>query len=193
MNKRKINPASSAPTLIEKLKQGHQALYHRLQCLTERNGYRSPLRDQADQAVQTEYHKELACALQDLQALCELVDRLACAVYAASSNLMLVERPGLTLADEAQVKEVFDQVIDELRANWRVEHPTKYEQVLEAFLAASYQGVTVSNLTPLFEDAARPANSAVTAIDRLNDKLAPKGLRIERPPQFYVIPLPEKD
>ena len=97
--------------------------------------------------------------------------------------------------DPQLVNQAFDEIIDDLRANWRVSQPTKYEQVLEVFRTRISEVVSINELTPIFENSASDPNNAVThAISKLNRKLEPMELRIQHPPdppipKFCILPL----
>lgn len=72
-------------------------------------------------------------------------------------------------------------IIEELRSNWRIEHPTKFEQLLNAFQARDFQPMAAEEIAQLlFSDSADPERAVQMTISKLNSKLEKYHLKIER-------------
>jgi hypothetical protein len=74
-----------------------------------------------------------------------------------------------------------DAIIQELRGNWRAEHPTKFEQLLNAFKERDFEPMETEEIAQLlFSNSAEPERAVQMKISILNSKLEKYGLRIER-------------
>ena len=73
---------------------------------------------------------------------------------------------------------MIDDIIDELRTNWRVEHPTKNEIVLRMFQSNQEANVEFDNLTPLFSNSENAADNIWVFMGRLSKKLESYGYTI---------------
>jgi hypothetical protein len=76
------------------------------------------------------------------------------------------------------VDQAFSSIIRDLRENWRVEHPTNYELMMEMFRSRPDEDIPKEDLLPLYEESSDPENALGTALVRLNKKLESQNLRI---------------
>jgi hypothetical protein len=90
--------------------------------------------------------------------------------------------------------EAVEKVIEELHTNTRALHPTKFETLLKQFKHNDYEPVDMSVLgEALYDGKDREAERAVQfKISKLNTKLSPFGLQIERN-TTYTLKLAAKD
>jgi DNA-binding response OmpR family regulator len=77
------------------------------------------------------------------------------------------------------VKRAIIEVVADLRANERVKHTTKYENLLAVMLTRPNDVTTIDQLTRLFVGSANPEQSVRNLIGRLNEKLAPYRVSIQ--------------
>lgn len=72
---------------------------------------------------------------------------------------------------------MIDDIIAEMRQNWRIKHPTKYEQILEIMRGKGGKGFTLDDIEHLYGDRIQ----AMTALSKLNSNyFAPRGLDLSR-------------
>ena len=77
------------------------------------------------------------------------------------------------------------KVIDELRTNSRVDHPTQYEKILRLVMSNHLKEVRIERLELFFKDRSDPKHAAMNKIARLNSKLACHNIRLVKVGDFY--------
>jgi hypothetical protein len=85
-----------------------------------------------------------------------------------------------------------ERTIEELRSNWRIEHPTNFEQLLSAFRERNFEPIEAEELAQLlFSDSTEPERAVHNTISKLNSKLKNHNLKIERFSSYELCSLGE--
>lgn len=85
---------------------------------------------------------------------------------------------------------VIDEVIEDLRSNWRVEHPTKQEEVLSVFRKHPPKTIiTNEELSVIFGNTSNPEKTASSKLSYIEKRLKDRGYRFEHVSGHRIVPV----
>jgi len=105
-------------------------------------------------------------------------------VRAALDNL--INNPDL----DQRVSYAVRKVVDDLRANERIKHTTRYEYVLMVLLLQPNEPIPIKYLSKFFEGSPNPEQSVRNLLGRLNDKLQESHVAVQHTSAYQLSPIP---
>lgn len=101
-------------------------------------------------------------------------------------------KPAEQLWFRTKLDRIMEEVIEGLRENHRVKHPTKFEQVILRLMLDPNEVLTLDDLSPIFATTFDAEYSARNLIAKLNEKLEQYHVSLEHVPAYRIIPAPRK-